>query len=232
MKNKLKNLTHTSKTFDRKQFNLYKKRLNSVNLVWCNQIIDLLENYNLNTIKDIGCNYFQFYKEILLRKLNINYFGYDIDEEFIKLGLTKFPELKKKFKVGNCEKIKLIKTDASILSAVLEHSDNPYKLLNNILKSTKKIVFIRTYLSFKSHKLVSRNQKNQLLPYNINQFSFDEIKKKLQNYNFNCFFILDESTKYSSKFKLINNKYRRYMYIVLGIKNDTSLKLHLSQKRS
>ena len=187
MKNNSKlNLTHTkkymnkaglilSKTFNEKQFNLYKRRLNSVNLTWCNQIIDLIENYNINSIKDIGCNYFQFYKELKLRKLNKDYFGYDIDEKFIKLGLTKFPELKNKYKIGNCERIKLFKTDFSVMSAVLEHSINPMKLLDNVLGSTKKIICIRTHLGIKSQKIISKIQKNQILPYNVNQFSFDII---------------------------------------------------------
>jgi len=73
-----------------------------------------------------------------LRKLNFKYFGYDIDEKFIKLGLAKFPELKKRYKIGNCENIKLLKTDFSVMSAVLEHSENPIKLLNNVITSTKK----------------------------------------------------------------------------------------------
>ena len=49
-----------SKTFNEKQFNLYKRRLNSVNLSWCSQIIDLIKYYKINSINDIGCNYFQF----------------------------------------------------------------------------------------------------------------------------------------------------------------------------
>ena len=90
MKNNSKlNLTHTSKTFNENQFNLYKKRLNSVNLIWVNQVLDIIEN-------------------------------------------------------------------------------------------------------------------------------------KLKKFNFKSFFILDKSTNNSSKFKLINNAHKRYMYIVLGVKNKLS----------
>ena len=146
MKKKYKrSYTHTSKTI-KNQVALYKKRLNTVNLIWCNQVIDFIQNYKINSINDIGCNYFQFYKELKIKKIKTNYFGYDIDENFIKLGLTKFPELKKKYKIGNCENIKLLKTDFSIMSAVLEHADNPIKLLNNVISSTRKIICIRTYL--------------------------------------------------------------------------------------
>ena len=222
MKTKFKSsLTHTSEHFSEKQFSIYKKRLNEVNLTWCNQVLDFIETTpptNVKSIKDIGCNYFQFYKELKLRKLNLKYFGYDIDEKFIKLGLIKFPELKKRYKIGNCENIKLLKTDFSVMSAVLEHSENPIKLLNNVISSTKKIVCIRTYLGIRSHRAITKNCKNQILPYNCNQFSFKMIEDKLKKYGFKSFIILDKATNYSTKVNLINKKYKRYLYLVIGIK--------------
>lgn len=222
MNTKLKSsLTHTSEHFSEKQFNIYKKRLYSVNLTWCNQVLDFIESTqstNVKSIKDIGCNYFQFYKELKLRKLNLKYFGYDIDEKFIKLGLTKFPELKKKYKIGNCENIRLLKTDFSVISAVLEHSENPIKLLNNVISTTKKIVCFRTYLGLKSHRAVAKRFENQILPYNCNQFSFKMIEEKLKKYGFKSFIILDKATNNSTQVKLINKKYKRYFYLVLGIK--------------
>ena len=222
MNTKLKSsLTHTSEHFNEEQFNIYKKRLYSVNLTWCNQVLDFIESTqstNVKSIKDIGCNYFQFYKELKLRKLNLKYFGYDIDEKFIKLGLTKFPELKKKYKIGNCENIRLLKTDFSVISAVLEHSENPIKLLNNVISTTKKIVCFRTYLGLKSHRAVAKRFENQILPYNCNQFSFKMIEEKLKKYGFKSFIILDKATNNSTQVKLINKKYKRYFYLVLGIK--------------
>jgi SAM-dependent methyltransferase len=218
MKKKYKHsLTHTSKTI-KNQVALYKKRLNTVNLIWCNQVIDFIQNSKIKSIKDIGCNYFQFYKELKLRKIKTKYFGYDIDDNFIKLGLIKFPELKKKYKIGNCENIKLLKTDFSIMSAVLEHVENPIKLLNNVISSTRKIICIRTYLGVKSYKAVAHNFKNQILPYNCNQFSFKDVEYKLKKNGFKVFFILDKAANYS-QFRLIDNKHKRFMYIVIGIKN-------------
>ena len=223
MKTKFKSsLTHTSKHFSKKQFSFYTKRLNDVNLNWCNQVLDFIETTfptNVKSIKDIGCNYFQFYKELKLRKLNFKYFGYDIDEKFIKLGLTKFPELKKRYKIGNCENIKLLKTDFSVMSAVLEHSENPIKLLNNVITSTKKIVCVRTFLGIKSHRAIRKKSKNQILPYNCNQFSFKMIEDKLKKYGFKTFIILDKATNNSTKVNLVNKKYKRYLYVVFGIKN-------------
>ena len=217
-------LTHTSKSIAG-QLDLYEDRAKNLDLKWCTQVFNLvdlnndLSETNILKINDIGCNYFQFYKELKLRKLNFKYFGYDIDDKFIKLGLTKFPELKTKHKIGNCENIKLLKTDFSIMSAVLEHVDNPIKLLNKVVSTTKKIVCIRTFLGVKSHNIINKNGLNQILPYNINQFSFKTIEDKLKKYGFKSFFILDKATSNSTKFKLVNNKFKRHMYIVIGIKD-------------
>ena len=145
--------------------------------------------------------------------------GYDIDEKYIDLGLTKFPELKNKFKIGNCENIKLKVTDCSIFSAVLETSDNPKKILNNVLKSTKKVVCIRTYLGNNIHYARMSKDRGLLKPFNMNQFSFKMIEKILQKNNFNVFYILDKASNNSQKPKLVNNIHKRNMFIVLGIKN-------------
>ena len=88
--------TYTSETVGRRILNLYKHRLNNVRLTWCQQVLNILKNFSIGTINDLGCNYFQLYKEIKIRNLKYNYFGYDIDENFVNLGLKKFPELKKK----------------------------------------------------------------------------------------------------------------------------------------
>ena len=85
--------THTSKHFNKKQFNLYATRLNKVNLIWCKQVIDFIQNFKIKSIKDIGCNYFQFYKELKLRKLKIKYFGYN-EESTIFLMSNEFNPLK------------------------------------------------------------------------------------------------------------------------------------------
>ena len=98
--------THPSKII-KNQIAVYEKRLNTVNLTWCNQVIDFIQNYKINSINDIGCNYFQFYKEIKRQNIEncYDYFGYDIDEHFIKLGLKYFPELDDRFQVSNVEEV-------------------------------------------------------------------------------------------------------------------------------
>ncbi len=211
--------THTLKTHGEKDLRLYKYRLNKIRLIWPQQILNLISYFNVKLINDLGCNYFQLYKEIKIRNKKYNYYGYDIEPAFIKLGLKKFPELNKKYKVCNIENTKLRKCDCSIISATLEHADNPFKILKNLVDTSKKIIIIRSYFGYKDEKAIeSLNVKN---PCNHNQFSFKKINKFFKDHHFRCSFILDEATLFSEKYKLINNKnkIKRKIYICLAIKN-------------
>ena len=63
--------THTLKTHGEKDLKLYKYRLNKVRLTWPKQILSLISHFNVKSINDLGCNYFQLYKEIKVKKKNI-----------------------------------------------------------------------------------------------------------------------------------------------------------------
>lgn len=209
--------THTLKTHGESDLKLYKYRLKKVRLTWPKQILSLISHFNVKSINDLGCNYFQLYKEIKIKKKKYDYFGYDIEPEFLKIGLKKFPELKNKFKICNIENAKLRKSDCSVISATLEHTDNPFKVLKNLAKSSKKLIIIRGYFGHKNKK--SRQTINVKNPCNNNQFSFEEIIKFFKKKNFVTYFMLDEATLFSNKNKLINKKFKRKMYICLTIKN-------------
>ena len=211
--------THTLKTHGKKDLKLYTNRINKIRLTWPKQVLNLISYFKVKSINDLGCNYFQLYKEIKIRKKKYNYFGYDLEPEFLKIGLKKFPELKKKFKICNIEKTELRKCDCSVISATLEHTDNPYRVLKNLVKSSKKLIIIRGYFGYKNEK--ARQILNVKHPCNHNQFSFEKINIFLKKKNFSSYFILDEATSFSNNYKLINNnsKLKRKMYICLAIKN-------------
>ena len=128
--------THNNDTYDN-QLEFYEDRLKTVDLLWCNQILNLIKPENkIIKLNDIGCNYFQFFKEIkrMQRETYFDYFGYDIDSNFINLGLKYFPQLNKKYSIQNIENYLPRKADVSIISATLEHCEYPHKLLNNIFQ--------------------------------------------------------------------------------------------------
>ncbi len=218
---KKKTYTHTSLTRGKRELSLYKFRLNKVRLEWCKQVLEIIKKFKIKSLNDLGCNYFQLYKEIKIQNLKYNYFGYDIDKKFVEIGLKKFPELKRKYKICNIERQNLRKVDCTVASAVLEHVDKPNKFLEKILNSTKKIIIIRSQFGANNSK--TKTKLGALKPVNFNQFSFSDFSSKIEKKNFSCFYFLDKATNYSLKFKRINkqtNSYRR-IFIMVAIKNGS-----------
>ena len=214
----------TSKTFGNKQLNFYKRRLENIRLTWCQQVFEIIKklNYSNPKINDLGCNYFQFYKEIKINGYLCNYFGYDIDKNFVNLGLLKFPELKKKYKIANIENTSLRKSDISVISDTLELTENPEKIIKNIILSTKKIIILRTFLSSKERVKVVKN-KILDVPYFINSFSFNMI---IEYFIKNDFFpqIYPDLATNSSQINEIFPNVKRKFYIVVFTKKNYLLK--------
>ena len=230
--------THTSETVGPKQLDLYKHRSKKVRLTWCKAVCDILDNFDIKKINDLGCNYFQLFKEMYLRKLKYDYFGYDIDQKFINIGLDylvklkSFNKNKKKrkdggvqinnlafnYKVSNIEKDNLRNCDCTVLSAVLEHVDKPNIVLRKVFKTTKKIIILRTFVDLKAQEAIQI--KGVKKPYNIRKFSFNYLKKIFLKNGFCLYFILDETTKFSKKTLYVNNLFKesRNIYICLGIR--------------
>lgn len=228
--------THTSETVGSKQLDLYRHRCKKVRLTWCKSVCDILDNFDIKKINDLGCNYFQLFKEMYLRKSKYDYFGYDLDWKFINIGLDYFAQLNifnknknknKKikinnlyfnYKVSNIEKDNLRNCDCTILSAVLEHVDRPRDILRKIFKTTKKIIILRTFVDSKAEEAIQ--VKGVKKPYNIRKFSFNYLKKFFLKNGFFLYFVLDEATKFSKKNLYVNNnlKKQRNFYICLGIR--------------
>ena len=212
---------HTSKTFGDKQVDFYKKRLENVRLTWCQQVFEIVKklNYSNPKINDLGCNYFQFYKEIKINKYTCNYFGYDIDKKFVNLGLAKFPELKNKYKITNIESTNLRKSDISIISDTLEVTERPEKIIKNIILNTKKIIILRTFLSSEEKVKIVKNKKILNVPYFINCFSYNMIIEYFMKNNFFPQIYPDLATNLSQENEIFSNVKRRFFIVVFTKKN-------------
>ena len=210
---------HNSKTFGTPQIDLYRNRLQNIRLKWCKQVINICNIKRKTIINDIGCNYFQFYKELKIKNLNnnVDYFGYDIDIKFIKLGLKYYPELKHKYKITNIEKNNPRPCDISIVSAVLEHCKCPDKILNKLINTTRNKIIIRTFLGKVNKREIFKSKLSK--PYFLHQFSLSFIKKFLLRKNFYIRVHLDNATNNSAKYKVNDNsKFKRQMFIIEAYK--------------
>jgi len=211
--------THSSKTLDNIDF--YKHRLNNVDLIWCNQIVDIIKKNFKNKIKlnDIGCMYGQLYKEISKQNLCnfINYKGYDIDPEYIRLGLEKFPELKNNLSVFDIEKNAPKKANITVCSAVYEHLDSPEIALENLLKSTKDLIILRTMIGSKNIFFEQNDKMHVDQPYNINQFNLFDIASKFLDNGFSFELIPDYATGLSKKKEIWEgSKVFRQIFLLIG----------------
>ena len=195
-KNKIKFVG--SETYPDQYYN-YEYRLNNIRLIWCKQVKEILKkNFNFSKnlkINDFGCCYFPFYKELKLSNLKHNYFGFDLDKKIIQLGLKKFPELKKKYKNYNIESYEPIrKANISIVSSLLEHVNDPKKVLEYIIKNTKDCLILRIPISEKGYKnIIKASKKNDAWIFNI--FKKKDIIDQLEKNNFNLKFYIDKSSR-------------------------------------
>lgn len=128
---------------------MIRSRIEKVDLVWVSQFLDILqkEMSGSGSIKDIGCQAFQFYKEIKKRGLSFDYHGYELDQSYVDLGLEYFPELSQKVYVGDFAKLPSVKqTEATVCSATIEHIDHWIGFLQKMLSTTSNVAVIRTFL--------------------------------------------------------------------------------------
>ena len=157
---------------------LIRDRMENVDLTWVSQFLDIIKNeFYTNekiSLKDVGCQSFQFYKQIKKNKLPYEYYGYELDESYVKIGLEFFPELKKYFFLGDFTKQEKIKqTDISLCSATIEHVDNWNVFLEKMLSSTNKLGIIRTFLGENTIRKTVRTV-DATTDYPIWQFGFED----------------------------------------------------------
>jgi SAM-dependent methyltransferase len=217
---------HNSST-NLNHIDFYKHRAKNVNLIWCGQIINLLEKItskNKNyTINDIGCNYGQLYKEIKRNKLEkrYDYFGYDHDDKFLDIARENFIELKNKIQILDIEKETPPSADITICSAVFEHLDNPMQSLSHLFNCTKKHIILRTWVGLNDIRFIQSDSRFVDQPYNVNQYGLFEMSKKFFEGGFSLTCIPDHATEMSKKYEVFKGSgINRQMYILLGSRNE------------
>ena len=124
----------------------------------------------------------------------LNYFGYDIDEVFLSLAKRTFPDNADKFTNLDIEKENPAATDVTVCSATFEHLDNPEECLKKMLRTTSKIMILRSFFGNKTIKYVQGCNHLVVNPYNINQFNLFDIGKMFFENGFNFWCIKDNAT--------------------------------------
>lgn len=216
-----------SKTYFLKQSKNYEYRLKNSRLIWCKQVKNILKkNFKFSNklkINDFGCGYFPFYKELKLSNLKHNYFGYDNDKDILNLGLKKFPELKKKYMKLNIESFKPIrKANISVVSALLEHLYEPFKVLKFLIKHTTNCLILRIPVSNKGfNNFIKQTEKNSAWIFNV--FKKNDIVNILKKNNFKLNFHIDKASKKIQIGTNLVKKLKKKIIIIEAIKINNEI---------
>jgi hypothetical protein len=178
--------------------NLIESRLETVNLVWVKQFLAIIaeerNTKSLTSLKDVGCQALQFYKQLRLTDFGIKYFGYDLERLYLNIGILRYPEVAENLFHEDFAHLKSpIFTDISVSSATLEHVDDWMSMLDNLIQSTTHLILIRTFLNVTTnrHLVHSANAKN---PYPIWEFGFEEITTFFAHRGWQTKIVRDEYT--------------------------------------
>jgi 2-polyprenyl-3-methyl-5-hydroxy-6-metoxy-1,4-benzoquinol methylase len=172
-------------------------------------------------ILDAGCGVGHYLRSILkISKKKFSYHGIDITQKYINLANKINWGIETNFKKMNIENTKLKKKhfDISFCSNVLLHINNPGLAIQNLIKSTKKVVILRTLVSEKDYitkEVINQknlmNYKKSVDPKNFlyyNSFSKKTIEK----------WVKSSKQKYSIKFIEDKN------YLPKNIKQNSEFK--------
>lgn len=154
------------------------RRIESDYLTWCEQFLDIIEQEirppTGATLNDIGCNVGQFYKSLKKRRLPLVYRGLDVEPQYLEIARRVFPEISWNFELLDVEKDTLPPADLNVISATMEHLQNPFLAFEKVLAATRVAAVIRTFLG--SETLAQERLKpGARLPYVIRQFRLEDL---------------------------------------------------------
>ena len=188
-------------------------------LTWVEQLLDIIEGENYEgglKINDIGCNVGQFWKGLKKRNLTqLSYYGFDYELIYLNAAEKIFPELLGRLYQRDVTTEPLPNSDITVCSATLEHLPSFEAGLNNIIKSTNKMVLLRTFLG--DSQLTSINMKEGAQePYLIRQFSFHEIFSIFYDAGFTVTIVRDRYT--DSMPRYISTGIIRSFFVIKAVK--------------
>jgi ubiquinone/menaquinone biosynthesis C-methylase UbiE len=184
---------------------LSSQRLSEPPLIWVNQFTQIINNFigenkGKYIINDIGCNVGHFARNVELINSDISYRGIDISKTYLEIAKHHFPKLnffiedfaQKELNISqfNCE--------ISVVSATLEHIDDYEQFLDNIFKTTSKLVLIRTFLG-ETSEMDYCLKEGATQSYLIRQFVLSDLVNKNFNKDWQYKEVVDEATLNKSK---------------------------------
>lgn len=194
-------------------------RIESEYLTWCEQFLDIIAEQlghgSSFTLNDIGCCAGQFYKSLKRRNLPVSYRGFDIEPAYLEIACRYFPELTGSVSALDVEKAQPPQVDITIVSATLEHLNDPFPAVARLLAGTNRIFLARSFIG--GTALDQWLQKpGASAPYRIRQFTQEEFASAVESQGFDVKFLEDRYTK-SEPFEIAPGIVR-VQRLVLGVR--------------
>ena len=201
---------------------LSSQRLSEPPLIWVNQFTQIINDFvgekkGKYVINDIGCNVGHFARNVELINADIAYRGVDISKTYLEIAKHHFPELD--FYIEDFAQKELnisqFYCDISVVSATLEHIDDYEQFLNNIFKTTRQMVLIRTFIG-ETSEMDYCLKEGATQSYLIRQFVLSDLVNKGFSKDWLFEEIADEATL--SKPKVICDSITRSQQILKFVK--------------
>lgn len=174
------------KTQDAEYLALQETRIaNSENLTWVDQAVRLIEEEFLvnsrgqkgpTSVADYGCAAGHLAKGLQKTSLHFTYLGIDSSHEYLGIAAKYFPqhEFKKMDLTGSRELSTISTKNVAVISATLEHLENPFHVLRHLFQKTNRLILIRTFCG--AHTLEDWVKKPTTdTPFLVRQFTLDEL---------------------------------------------------------
>ena len=206
---------------NQKKLDVMIRRAKNELLVWVEQFLDIIEEHYDGLgggdirLNDIGSCVGQFWKGLKRRRLAIEYYGIDVEPKYISAALEIFPELKDRLIQMDITCNMPDDSQITVVSATLEHLQSLFPALDHILKTTKKLVLLRSCLGEYTDKSIFMAEGAKV-PYYINQYSFREILECFDSHDFETKVVRDTYT--DSMPKYLGQGIVRAQYVIIGNK--------------
>lgn len=166
-------------------------------LYWCKQFGEIIREHFLGAdeplhIHDIGCNVGHFCRVLPELQHEVIYRGYDISETYV--GRARQRHSGHSFSLLDiATELPEQNADVSVISATLEHIELWETALENILKTTRQLVLLRSFFGMQAASDMYKKAQAKH-PYLIRQFTFEQVAVAAESKGFSTRFLRDRAT--------------------------------------
>ena len=196
------------------------RRLEEPPLIWCKQFFSLVLNdckkagLECAEVNDIGCSVGHFLRVLDNSCIDFSYNGYDLSDIYLSVARDAFQGISRaRFTALDISKTIPCDADYTVCSATIEHIDNYKKALANILKSTKRMFVLRTFLGPEKYEICKKEGAEY--GYLIRQIDQSVIEECALSHGFTVEYMKDSATRSMPKLVCESSSIQRVQSVLI-----------------